>query len=219
MTVTSTGNFTVNPSPLVVYGSPLDLCSLQEIKDWLDLSVDTQDRKLSRLITSASTLIRQKIERNLEAASYTETRNGNGGDRMVLRNTPINSIASVVVDRVSVPQSDGVTAGWTNDSTTVYMVDRHLLPIAIYPYLSGGFAFNRGYQNITISYNGGFQVVPLDLKQAALELVTQKFNRSKHSDQRSQSIGGEVISYSEKEMPDEVMLVINRYRQRSMIAP
>lgn len=136
-----------------------DLTTLQNVKDWLGItSANTNsDVVLSRLITSLSGVIRSSISRySLIGRSYTEVRNGTGTQSMVLKNWPVNSISVVEVGSAlitpGVTTDGGRTAGWFltpydgNPPGNAQQVE--LL----------GMSFQYGIQNITITYNAGYEI-------------------------------------------------------------
>jgi len=75
------------------------LCALQDVKTWLAMGTapTTDDTLISTLIGNVSTDFLNEIRRPdfYPALTYNEVREGDGGDLMVLRHWPINSIINV----------------------------------------------------------------------------------------------------------------------------
>jgi hypothetical protein len=100
-----------------------------------------------------------------QPVSYVETYNGNGNAEIYLRNFPINSIASVLVNGQALLASTGpTTAGYAIGNTgrsLVFLTGAGNAPDTFYtyPYGVGGFpryGFPRGLANIQVSYTAGF---------------------------------------------------------------
>lgn len=60
---------------------------------------------------------------------------------------------------------------------------------------------------ITYSYT------PPEIEQAVIELVSLRHRERNRIGENSKSIGGEVVSYSVKDMPDSVKTILNNYRR------
>lgn len=206
------GSITVAESILTApVAPPIDLCSLDEVRDWLNLGPGQSDLKLERLITSASRMILTLTHRtSFNTPQITaERRNGNGQNKIAVYQWPIISVQSVVVQggifgTTNIPASpDGITPGWINDSNVIYLV--------------GQYWFNKGFQNVNLGYTNGFASVPEDINQACVELVCQKYTRSRHIDEDSQSMMQQVVSYSKRDIPPEVQTVIGHYQIKGYI--
>lgn len=206
------GSITVAESILTApVAPPIDLCSLDEVRDWLNLGPGQSDLKLERLITSASRFILSSTSRDSFITPQTEIerRNGNGSNMICPYKWPILNVASVttsggIFGATAIPASpDGVIPGWINDANRIYLV--------------GCYYFPKGFQNVLLTYDSGFVSVPEDVNQACVELVAQKFTRSRHIDEDSQSMGPQVVSYNKKDIPEEVRTVIEKYKVRAVI--
>lgn len=190
-----------------------DLTTLQSLKAWLGITNAADDANLTRLITAASQFFTAKCGRSLQEASYSETRNGyhvptfDGGRQMVLNNWPIQSVQSLTIDGLAIPQQGSPPgelgpAGYTFDNDTIYLV---------------GYAFNRGFQNVTIAYTAGYaqgSIELLNIEQAVIELCAQKYRRKSHVDENSQMLQGMTVAFSQRDIPPEVQTVIEMYRRR-----
>lgn len=108
--------------------SPMDLCSLSAVKSWLGITGSTQDNNLQACLTAASIFFLrytgrgprnwQNVTKNPfnEPVTYLETYDGISGNKLWLRNFPVNSISSLVVGGYTVPQSTGpALPGWVVD--------------------------------------------------------------------------------------------------------
>lgn len=130
-----------------------DLCQLSDVKAWLTIPSATtaNDSVLSRLITAVSLEFLREIGRTdfYTAANYTETREGDGDVRVVVRHWPINSIASMTIAGSSISAS-------SNQITTGYYFDADIDPERLWEvYLAGGLTFTDAAA-VVITYNAGY---------------------------------------------------------------
>ena len=170
----------------------IDLTTLADVKAWLNVTALTDDAVFARLITSASDFIQQYLSRNIPVTAYTNERyNGNGGQRLMLRNWPIVSVSSVTCT------SQTGTVLWSYGSSYFWFDDRSA-------YLNTSDVFTRGKGNITVSYSAGYAVVPYGLQQVCIELVAHKYKERERIGHASKSLGGEVVSFTVVDMPKSV---------------
>lgn len=183
---------------------PDDLCLLSELKAWLPNMSGNDDVTLQNLITNGSIQVLQYLNRTHILASVIGTLNenydGNDSDRLLPKTFPIISVASVSIDGVAVPQATtAVMAGFLSDSRRV---------------LLRGFRFCRGVQNVALSYTAGYPIVPLDLKQAAIEDFALSYRKRTHIGELSNSMNGQVtVSYDRSATPQESLDTYNQYRR------
>lgn len=104
---------------------------------------------------------------SFEAADRVEYHDGQGAGVLLLRNVPVNAVASASLLHG--------TASSTID-TSAYTFDPDSgefgLRAPIDPWAGGCRAvFPPGFRNVRVSYNGGYSAVPADMVQAGAELV------------------------------------------------
>lgn len=174
------------------------LCQLSDVQAYLGDSAASSAAVLGTLIQNASAFIEQFCNRTFAIANYTETRNGNGGNRLFLMNGPIVTVTAVSVDGQTVAAAPSVTAnGWVNDDSIVY--------------LRGG-CFTRGVQNVTVAYSAGFAATPADVSQACIELVAEKFAKRNRIDKASETLGTQQTqAYIQSDMPARVKTALKPY--------
>lgn len=178
-----------------------DLCSVADVKAFLSITDTNSDALLQALVTNASKMVNNMTNRNLLAASYTETFSGRGGYRQGLTHYPVTGVSSVSVDGTSVPAAVGATgSGYVYDDNFVY--------------LRGSYSFSRGIMNVSITYTGGFDPVPLDLAQACIEIVATKFKRRSTLEVSGKTLNGETISFVTSDVPPSAKGVIKQYTRR-----
>jgi hypothetical protein len=160
--------------------SAIDLTTVANVKAWMIGQItesSTQDAIIQSAITAVSADFIRRCGRGPqngavptqslfnEAVSFSETYNGNGNERLFLRNSPIISVQSLTVNGNAVAASSGSGfAGYAIDGSGKSLV-----------LLGGGYAFTpqvasfgnlyntfygprfpRGTQNIAVSYMAGY---------------------------------------------------------------
>jgi hypothetical protein len=107
-------------------------------------------------------------------------------------------------------------------------VDGVAVPLAPAPWGTGflwdgrrillrGFLFNRGVQNVQLSYTAGYLSVPLDLRQAALEAFALAYRQRTHIGEKSSSMGGQVtLAFDMSDLPPRSLTVFNQYRRLAL---
>lgn len=164
--------------------SPLDLTTLQAVKDWINANNTgfAPDSAIQRCITAWSInflRLTGRGPRNWQNATqspfnqpvaYTETYDGNGNNRLFLKNFPINSVSSLTAfGSALTPQSTPGGSGWAIDDQARSLV---LIQNSIggtgfslfaggpgFPVAPGRGGFPLGTQNIGVSYVAGFSTI------------------------------------------------------------
>ncbi len=122
-----------------------------DLKSYLEIIGTGQDTLLGNIATRANSLIQAFLNRNIEAADYTEKHDG-GDNFIIVKNPPINSISSLTDNGTAVSTSDYV---YYSDSGIVKLKNKY---------------FTNLLQGVEISYNGGFSTVPDVIVEATLEI-------------------------------------------------
>lgn len=134
---------------------PLDLASLADLKAWLGIANTNSDASLAGLITAVSqTFIGSILNRGILPQTVSETRDGTGTRRMLLREWPVLSISSLLINGSAVLAQTSAPFG-----------PGYVLPAAD-PYPPGAMTaltlpiayFDRGYSNVAVTYRAGYQV-------------------------------------------------------------
>jgi hypothetical protein len=178
-----------------------DLCTLAQVKAWLTITQTTEDTLLQNLVSAVSFDFLREIGRPdfYPAGVYSEIREGDGGDRMVMRHWPINSLSAVLVNSASFLASA--------------FVDTDLDPERRFElYLSGKVFADGGV--IQVTYNAGYVTPPLDAAQAVGEWTAYRYKSRQWIGQTSKHMAqGETVSTPDEDMPATVKRVIERYRR------
>lgn len=158
--------------------------------------ISTDDILLQRLITSASDFIESWLNRTFAIATYTDTRDGTGTNRMMSSNYPIISISSLTVNNVAVPASNGQTYGYMFDKNRIWLI---------------GATFPMGTGNVSVTYSAGYATVPPAIEQGCIELVAQKYFLKERIGVTSKVINGETVAYDKRDLRDDFKSVLANY--------
>ena len=184
-----------------------DLTTLADVKAWLQTGQNsfpaTDDALLTRLITAASEYIQTWLNRRIASTDYFETRDGTGGQRMQFACFPVTAVLSLTIDDQTIAAAPCRGAAGYRFSPTQLSVC--------------GYRFNRGAQNVTISYTAGYPTTPPDVAQACIELVALRYRERTRIGEISRSLGGaETVAYTQKDMTDAIKTLLQQYR---VVAP
>jgi len=128
------------------------LVTLQELKDYLKISDTENDTKLNLVLTQADEYIKSQCERNFEYGTYTEkVRIANGV--LFLKERPVESITEVI----DVSGYEYSVWDFNSETGEVYL-EEQIDSIA------------------EVTYVGGYQSIPNDLKMAVIRLAEYLFN-------------------------------------------
>lgn len=166
--------------------------------------VDQTDSILSRVITAASfEFMRRTGMGNTSSGTpsnspfvtpvaFNEWYDGNGNDRLYLRNYPITAVSMVSVYGSAVPASTGPTSmGYVVDQSGRCVVFRGLgadWRYSSYPggrsrYGGGCRGFAPGTQNVNVQYTAGYNSTPPDISDAIIRMVATNYKRRGYIDQ------------------------------------
>jgi hypothetical protein len=169
----------------------IDLTTMANVKTWLGLaSNNTDDALLDRLITAASSLIQEVLDRDIVTTVYSETYHGIGSNALTLRQYPVQSVASVVFNGMT------YTTGFTFDERTVYLTS---------------LVFPAGKANVRVNYTAGFTTVPFGLQQACVELVGLTYREKDRIGHVSKQLGGELVSFNVADLPARVKTTLHQW--------
>jgi hypothetical protein len=159
------------------------------------------DTALAALITAISSYVPSVIERSILADNYLELYEGNGKDKMLLRERPVLLVSSISWRGQTITnQIDPIAAG-----SGIFTDGRNAC--------LSGMCFPRGEQ-IRIAYSAGYIDVPADLSYAVAELVAEAYARRTHVGETSRSQNGQTtISFDAKSMHAAITDKLSGYRR------
>ena len=189
-----------------------DLTDLASVKAWIPVTTTNDDALLTALVTQVSTFIQSWLNRTIASQAYSETRNGQGMPQMLLLNYPVTAVASVTVDGIVIPPRPALGPG-TFASLGGYTFDSNAL------YLSGGYLFCRGFQNVAVGYTAGYATTPADIQQATNMTVADwyKNQRGARLGVAAEGIEGQTISYVQRPLPQPALSILQQYKRVASI--
>lgn len=157
-----------------------DLTTLTNVKAWLpDMAqVTTSDALLSRLISAASQAVCVYCGRaDFGVQTYAESYDGPTGAVLVLRQWPV-----VQVDTLAF--ADGTSPpAYTLEAPLPGGGPQRLI-------LSQG-GFPPGPASVSVTYDAGWPSTPLDVEQAVIELVGERFRARERIGLSAKTLGGQ----------------------------
>jgi len=169
----------------------MSVLTLQQAKDYLDITANTYDTELQAFIDSAEAAIAKKVG---PLTSVTTTKQVDGrGRALVLPCTPVVSLTSVT----------------GNTGEVVSPADLTVLPPGIVRYTAGGACFPAEWY--TVVYQSGRASVPADLLLAVKRLLKRMWSSQRGSGARpgsSPEAAGPAFA-----MPNEVLELLAPYMQ------
>ena len=189
-----------------------DLTTLSDVKAWLATGAapfpSTDDALLTRLVTAASQFIETWLHRPVLSADWQELRDGTGGQRLVFANFPVTAVLSLTIDGLSIPPAPndgGFAPGYSFTATELAL---------------RGYVFTRRAQNVVVAYTAGYGSVPLDIAQACIELVCQRYKERSRIGEVAKSRGtSETVTFSQKDLSDSVKTILAQYRAPAPVSP
>ena len=231
------GQFIVAGTTLVKVPA-IDLTTLQQVKSYLNLCDSTSDSIISWAITSASVYWLWRTGRInsdgsvptkspfVQPLPYNEWYDGNGNDRLFLRQSPIVSVQALMVNGTLIQQS----LAWGQTGFVIDQNGRSLTfrsaggggragAYTYYAYSLAGFAtcFPIGTQNINVQYTAGYSAIPPDVNEAVTEMVGLTVKRRGWIDQKQnaqpETIG--TVTYRDWEYTPKIRSVMEFYSRRA----
>lgn len=164
------------------------MISFDDIKYLLDLNKsEASYPALTQIIESVESAIKNYCMREFEFDSYTES-NVFGFGEIFVRAYPIKKIKKIVID---------------DHEVTSFRFSNGTVKITDYKYQSG---------YATISYNGGFDDIPSDIKRACILQICHEYQRRDAIGATSVTSDGGSISYPSLGLLSEVKRLLNPYR-------
>src|SRR5205823_7092372 len=120
-------------------------------------------------------------------------------------NSPVTAVLSLSIDGLAIPAAPapgGVGGGYD----TGYSFTPTELALR-------GYVFTRRPQNVIVTYTAGYPTTPPDLAQACTELVCQRYRERSRIGEVAKALGGgETVTFSQKDMSEDVKTALLQYR-------
>lgn len=209
--------------------NPIDLTTVAAVQSYLTLpgasgtGPDPTSALIQGLITSASQywLWRTGQGSLSQVVAYNEWYDGNGQNRLFLRNQPVTAITTISINGVPVAASNGYGIPGVmihQDGKSLVIRPGGGSSVTTSTFLAGGQIFERGMQNINAQYSAGYASTPPDVADKATQMVAVNFKRRGWIDQASQMLSqAGTISYQKWEIPPEVERTIRNYTRVAVI--
>lgn len=188
-----------------------DLISLDEYKELEGISNTKDDTRLESLISSVSQLVKSYLGYSIVdyfvSAKIEEFSLEWAVDKIDLSEIPVNTVSTVEI-------RDNPGVAYTTLSSSEYYADKQISAV----YRIGGNTTTTwpvGPGAVKITYTGGYQTLPLDLKLAVSDLITYYF-RNEHKPR--QTLSGATQENTERSssrylgFPDHIRRVLDLYR-------
>jgi hypothetical protein len=178
-------------------------------------TADRMNTLLNSILQSVTIIAEGEIKRPLTVSTVTEYYDGTGTSILILKNYPIIVLTSINMDVNRVFDTSTIV------SSSDYYVDSNAGRIE----LLGGNIWKKGQKNIQVIYSRGWETIPLDLKQAGLELAAIKWKESQVGEGRigivqTTSKFSDVESRTEMfirdRIPKSILGVFQRYKKMSV---
>ncbi len=177
-----------------------DLTDVPTVAAYLGQDPSQDAALLQTLVTAVSTFIQARIGYDVAPTSYTETRSGTDGRVFAFAYGPVTDVTSLTIDRRIISAvTPGSAVGYSFDSAALYL---------------SGTVFPRGHRNVSVTYTAGYETVPADLAEAAVELVALRYRLRDKAGLVSESGLQQTTSYVQKDMPDSVATALSPYCRR-----
>ena len=182
---------------------PIDFTTIAAVKLHLGVTVATDDAILQSWVTGASAWLLSVLSRPIKTASYTETKNGGGGDRIWLRNGPVTGITSLKIDGLTIPAATvgGTDSGWLWNNE-----DDQVLALR-------GYTFTRARSNVVVAYVAGFAAVPADIERACVSIVAWRYKEKDRIGHASKTAGTETVAFQTTATAADVKVLLDQYRR------
>lgn len=214
--------------------NPIDLTTLAAVKQWAGETSTGLDQEIQDIITAFSLYAlhitgRGPADGSVPAASpfnsvvsYDEFYDGNGNDRLPIRNWPIQSVTNVIDTGFTIPASQNTTSpGWVIDGDRKFIVLRGFsVNQSPYSYRTPPWArlgFSLGAQNVEVQYTAGFSATPFDLSMCARKVCALNYKRTAWIGTKSNAMaaGAGTVSFNDWEMDKEDQRVLMYYAARA----
>ena len=191
------------------------LASLEQVKAYLDKTSTDDDALLEGLIEAVSAQFNTFTGRKLRARAYGHDP---AGDDYSPDNTILDGSghAELLLPQYPIVSLSGLEIGGAAHPTETVHIDRQAGVIR----LASG-VFSRGLANVKLAYTAGFEVIPADLAQAAVEQSVVRFQQSFAGQGRlglaARTVADGTVSFRDGELLPQVRAVLERYVNRSLL--
>jgi hypothetical protein len=177
------------------------LTSLSAVQRYLGLSAGADEDLLTDLAARASDGIRRYCGRDFALGDYAEYHDGDGGDTLLLAQRPVVEVFAL-----------------SQDGTETTAEDYVLYPEAGMVRLKSG-GFGLGARNVYAAYRAGYESIPGDVEQAAIQCTAALYQARGAGGRRvtSERVGDYAVTYDGGEtdgdgLPPNLRAALEPYR-------
>lgn len=177
----------------------------------ISLGTFTDDAFLVHRINDFTAYAEKYCTRRFASTTYTNERyDGTGRDKIFLRNWPIISVSSLTID------NEAINEATDYDDYDGYWIEPTLSGIKLEGCLYRVDKWDRGWQNVKITYVAGYATIPHDLREACFLAVKTMYDVMKNKEgKKSETLGR--YSYTFESLPksirDQVHNTLDMYRR------
>ena len=161
---------------------------------------------MTELIANISAFIEKVLGRKIvkltDPNRYTEYFDGTR--ELLVKNFPV-----IVVDSIKYNSGTLSSPSWQTidaQNYAVYLGEGKIVGMGSFP---------KGYQNIQVIYNGGFDTVPDDIELIAKQLVAKAFEQRRAQGKATEALGGARIDWKD-EISTEQKMILEKYKNLSI---
>lgn len=191
------------------------IITLAQAKEYLKIADTSKDEMLTGWIDVVSSGIEKYCQCKFKVQTVIgEIHDGNGGRVLFPRFIPLVGLANNAT--ADLQYRNSINEAWQDVTDSVEHI--YIDPVVPFVELLRGF-FPRGRKNIRINYKCGFDEIPGDIQQTALEMVQMMWNESKQGGDwlgrasKAQPESGTSRHIVFKEMQPRWRMVMERYRR------
>lgn len=187
----------------------MPISTISGYKAYAGITGTSEDSLLTTLLNMAQSAMERYCGRSFDQATLTEIVNGTGGPTIRAPRFPVTTLTSVEVrtgeSAWTVVASSGYrldgAAGliWSLDYTDARVpVESTWDDVSVsYSTVAGSGGWPKGFQNIRLSYVGGFATAPDDLVWALYRVIDRMYaERRRDPNIKGESIGAYSVQYS-----------------------
>lgn len=169
--------------------------TVAQFRELMSIKHNEDDALIKRLLAAASGWIRSYLNRDINAAAYTDTMDGTGTRKLTLKQYPITGVDSVTVNGLALASSAFVARGASLARTD-------------------GYRWPEGYGNVVVSYTAGFAAFPDEVTQACLQLAAWRYReRTRMGESQIATPQGQNISFQTSAVPNDVKELLDNMRR------
>jgi len=172
---TATSATSTSSETLVSYS----LVSLNNVKASINIpfNTSTYDTAIVLMINDATAFIEKYCQRRFKSAAYTtETHSGDDKKGLWVFNPPIISVSAITIDNTAQAQATDY------DDNDGYWIEPVLNGSKMYGMIYRQDGWDKGEQNIEVTYVGGYATIPYDVRRAAILVIREWYDQFKNKE-------------------------------------